>query len=1496
MRTLSHWRILSALVASVLCVVCASAGGQSPEEPTQPVHASRTGRVNQAVESPKVLILCSYERAAASTRFQEDAIRKVIETQFPFARVRSDYFTMVTDAVDTLSPEVKQSMGRTMMLKHGTESWDLVFCVDTLAFEILTTFCRDLLGKTPLVFSGLVWDANRVKEMNLDATGVFERIDLKGTVALAKRLTPGIERFLLVAHGSEFGRRLRREVDPQIEELKTTTQISIATSRTHADLGREISSLGPKSAVIYLSFYDSTPGVEDPWGMRTDYPVPVFGVFESYLTPNMLGGCMVNARAEGKAAGEIGVRVLRGTPARSIAPDTTSAKSLVVNYPAMQRWNIPDSRVPAEARIVGAPAPWHDRYRPYLGWIVLATAVQGAIIGLLLVQRQRRRRVEAELIASKERFELAMRNSTEGVWDWDIASDEVTWSGILREQLGLTETLSSSRMGPTREWEKRVHPDDLPATRQALQAHIERATPYDVLYRLRIADGTYRWFRSRGAVQRDQAGKPVRMAGAMTDVHEQVEAERRVRESEARFRALFERNLEATFIVTDTGQILDANKAGVDLSGLEHDRLVSRRVQDFEAPPGRNSATSAFHAYFQGSPRGSFAFSRGSDGAVVEVEFSAAPLTGNQHMVILRDVTERLRIERELSDREEMYRLATESGRISVWAVETKGMTIRADALLIEQLTGDRNTDLGDQAENWFGPVHPQDLPVVHEQFRKCISGEIDEYELVIRSVWRNGDTRWLNVRAVAQRRADRSVWRVLGTALDVTERELAFEDLRHTQERLAAITDNVPGLVYRSIQTPDGRQHIEYVSQGAKDVIGIEASELVGRTIDPRDLVEPVDASKLLDAASIPVGTRGNRQVAYRLRTPAGKVRWVRDLSRYWCREDGKVVWDGIIIDQTEVREAAERLAESEKRYRNIVETAVEGIWLVGPDWATTFVNARMAGMLGYAPEDMIGKRIDEFMDDEGRVIADVNKRRREQGITEQHEFKFVRKDGSPLWTLIATNALFDDDRVFQGALAMITDISARRDMEQALLRERSLFLGGPAIAWRWRNAEGWPVEYVSANVSSLGYSAEDFTSGRISFAGIVHPDDLDRVADEVAGHVAARAVGFEQDYRIRAADGRWRWIADRTVIEYDQSGRATHFSGYTIDSTERMLAEQRLRESEQRLRLLVQSTPLGVIYFNREFTVTQWNPAAERIFGFSAEEVIGRNANFLIPPDVRPYVSEVWNNLLKQRGGTRGTNQNLRKDGTTIFCEWYNTPLVDDLGRVIGVASVVEDVTERREAQRRQEMLMVELDHRVKNNLAAVMSLAEQTGRTAPDYQTFITAFAGRLRAMAQMHKLLANSRWQGVEIGVLIRQTVETYAPGGSERATFEGPDIVLGPRASQVLAMTFNELGTNATKYGALSEPRGKVRVSWSVSPSIHDSPETLSIRWQESDGPRVSPPTRRGLGSAFIEGAVAHELGGSVELTFPDTGVLCTLEIPLAAATATGSLHQKNPES
>lgn len=234
--------------------------------------------------------------------------------------------------------------------------------------------------------------------------------------------------------------------------------------------------------------------------------------------------------------------------------------------------------------------------------------------------------------------------------------------------------------------------------------------------------------------------------------------------------------------------------------------------------------------------------------------------------------------------------------------------------------------------------------------------------------------------------------------------------------------------------------------------------------------------------------------------------------------------------------------------------------------------------------------------------------------------------------------------------------------------------------------------------------------------------------------------------------------------------------------------------------------------------------------------------------------------------------------------FAIYYREPRAPtdfDLEAITAIADAAGVAIELSLAESRRTLLMQELDHRVKNNLATVLSIAQQTAAGSDSLDSFLAAFTGRVRSMAIVHELLARKHWEGAGLREMVARILDPYE--GDDRIRIEGEDLVLPMRVAPLLCLVLQELATNAARHGALSVGAGNVRVRWRIElPRPPAGDPTLHVEWSEHDGPEVAEPQRRGFGTQLIRDMIAYQLGGDGQLTYDRTGLRCSLTVPLIA--------------
>jgi len=321
-------------------------------------------------------------------------------------------------------------------------------------------------------------------------------------------------------------------------------------------------------------------------------------------------------------------------------------------------------------------------------------------------------------------------------------------------------------------------------------------------------------------------------------------------------------------------------------------------------------------------------------------------------------------------------------------------------------------------------------------------------------------------------------------------------------------------------------------------------------------------------------------------------------------------------------------------------------------------------------------------------------------------------------------------------------------------------------------------------------------------------------------------------------------------------------------------------LSQSETKFRDLLEATPDAMVIVDHTGRIALVNRQAERLFGYARDELLGEPVERLTPEPLRSrhagLVADFMTSPKARRMGSDRELRGRRKDGSEIPVE-VSLSFLGQGDQRLGL-SAIRDISAWKAAAEQQNLLIHELNHRVKNVLASVQSIVQQTLHTADSPEAFNTAFMARLMALSRSHDVLTRRDWKATSVRELASEQIQPYEASDDPRVTLKGPEVHINPRAALTLGMVLGELATNAAKHGALSNGGG-VDIAWSVE--THAGTPLLALVWREHGGPPVTTPTRRGFGSILIERAVRHELGGASRLSFAADGLVCELSFPLS---------------
>lgn len=304
-----------------------------------------------------------------------------------------------------------------------------------------------------------------------------------------------------------------------------------------------------------------------------------------------------------------------------------------------------------------------------------------------------------------------------------------------------------------------------------------------------------------------------------------------------------------------------------------------------------------------------------------------------------------------------------------------------------------------------------------------------------------------------------------------------------------------------------------------------------------------------------------------------------------------------------------------------------------------------------------------------------------------------------------------------------------------------------------------------------------------------------------------------------------------------------------------------------------IVESSDDAIVSKDPDGIITSWNAGAERLFGYTAEEAIGKSVVMLIPPDRQNEEPTILERIRRGERIDHYETVRQRKDGSLIDVSLSVSPIRTAEGGIIGASKIARDITERKHKEKQVATLAREVEHRAKNILATVQATVHLSHSDTPEGLKEV--IEGRIKALANANTLFEQSHWTGADLRALVTQELSPYCQNDEARASIDGPNIFLEPNVAQMIAIGLHELATNAVKYGALSAPLGRVQVEWSRA-----TDGRLVLRWTETGGPLVKSPSRRGFGTGVMERVMGDQLKGEIRFQWRSEGLVCNIAIPL----------------
>jgi len=522
-----------------------------------------------------------------------------------------------------------------------------------------------------------------------------------------------------------------------------------------------------------------------------------------------------------------------------------------------------------------------------------------------------------------------------------------------------------------------------------------------------------------------------------------------------------------------------------------------------------------------------------------------------------------------------------------------------------------------------------------------------------------------------------------LGIQRNISRRRDSEVALNQSESRFRKLIDNAPEAILL-MDVATGR-YIQ-VNASAEKLFKLPAAELY--KVGPAELSPPVQPDGRLSServaefiAQLRAGESPSFEWIHR-DSKGGLIPCEVRLLRIEIR--GRETVRASIIDITKRRQAEDALKDSLEFTDNLIRYMQDGFSVLDANGVHVEVNPAFCAMTGFSSAELIGTGPPAPYwppEELERIQAAFSETLK--GRFSRFDLTFMRKNGERFPVIVSPSGIKDKDGKFVTYMATVKDITLRKRAEDALQRKQAEL---QAI-----------LDYSPALISMKDLKGNILLANR-SFEALDAPPlheligknvfdvfpaevaqqlwDNDLAAMHAGTHVTSEEV-------VRHKDGKWHTYFTVKFPIYLKPGEPAGICAISNDISARKESEEALLLANQKLKLHFEQTPMAVIEWDLNFCVARWNPAAQAIFGFTTDEAIGQHASFIVPEQYRAHVKDIWRSLLKKSGGERSSNENLRKDGRLILCEWYNTPLIDERGAVVGVASVVMDITERRQAQ---------------------------------------------------------------------------------------------------------------------------------------------------------------------------------------------------------------------
>jgi PAS domain S-box-containing protein len=857
-------------------------------------------------EPLKVFILNSYHRGYDWS----DRIMETIQAEFDASELSVELHFEYMDTQRHKLDEVWNPLRELYKAKYRDVDFDVVICSDDGALYFALEHRPLLFPDVPVVFCGIQQFEDQAVKDNAPVTGVLERYDYLSTVKIAAGLHPSAKRVVAISEKRQLGFERRTGVANPIAGLDRKVELVVLSLAdvTMSELLEKLETLGSESVVLLSDAFKDSDGktytLEKSAEMITHHcSAPIYATGFRWLGRGIVGGKLTNGDYQGQLAAEMAIRILNGESPESIPIHTDSPNAYMFDYIQLRRFGISVSELPEGSIVIHEPQSFYYQNKRQVWAVTGLICSLTAIIIVLSFNILRRKRAEEKLHKAEAKYRTLVEQipAITYIAAIDKASTTLYISPQMETIIGFSP--EEYRADPDI-WRKQLHPDDRQRVLAEVQRTHETGETLSCEYRMITRDGRVVWLRDEALIVTNDNGEPLFLQGVMVDVTERRKSENELKESEERFRAIFDNATDGILLADpETKKVSACNETICQMLGYNLDEVKNLKLEDIH-PEERLAYVME---QFEKQARSEITLAKDipvkrKDGTIFYADVNSAPLRlrGKTYLMgIFRDITDRKRAEDALRESQELFNAFMDQLPATAFIKDEKSRVRYANSYMIERFGADRWID--HTASDYFPPEIAQQ---VLEHDRKVLTeGPSDRDEWVPDE---SGEVRCMHTYKFPVKRQGKPVL-LGGISVDVTEHRRVQDALREIRRQQSAILDTIPDIAWLK----DEESRYIAANEPFGKSCGLKPQDLVGKTdfdLWPKELAEKYRA----DDREV-IKSRRRKRVVEPMEDKEGTRIWLETIKTPICDEHGRVVGtSGIARDITKLKEAQEHLQKA--------------------------------------------------------------------------------------------------------------------------------------------------------------------------------------------------------------------------------------------------------------------------------------------------------------------------------------------------------------------------------------------------------------------------------------------------------------------------------------------------------------------------------------------------------------------------------------------------------